>query len=296
MHKSVLLKEVVEFLSNPCPKIHIDATLGLGGHAKALLERCKDTLLIGIDKDEKAIDIAKEILKDYNAIYYQGSFKDFDIILKAEKLNHFDSILFDFGISSLQLETDRGFSFRKEEPLDMRMDVKNTKTAYTIINTYQEKQLSDIFFRYGEEKLAKKIARAIVLYRKKKPIQTTKELADIVSSCYPKGFHRINPATRVFQALRIEVNNELEDIDAMLSKILNFTKNGSKLAFISFHSLEDRLIKTFMKNHKNILKLCSKKPITPSYEELLRNRRARSAKLRCAEVCYNEKKNEAYNF
>ncbi|GAB6077942.1 16S rRNA (cytosine(1402)-N(4))-methyltransferase RsmH [Hydrogenobaculum acidophilum] len=295
MHKSVLLKEVVEFLSNPCPKIHIDATLGLGGHAKALLEVCKDTFLIGIDKDEKALEIAKENLKGFNTALYQGSFKDFDVILKEEGFQYFDSILFDFGVSSLQLDQEEGFSFQREDFLDMRMDKREPKTAYTVVNTYKEKELADIFYKYGEEKLSKKIAKAIVEYRKKKPIETTKELADIVSHCYHRKYSKIHPATRVFQALRIEVNDELEDIKIALSKLLDFAKEGSRFAFISFHSLEDRLIKEFIKHNIDKLKLCSKKPIIPSDEELLYNRRARSAKLRCAKLCYNEKEDEAFN-
>ncbi|MFP3253619.1 MAG: 16S rRNA (cytosine(1402)-N(4))-methyltransferase RsmH [Hydrogenobaculum sp.] len=295
MHKSVLLKEVTDFLSNPCPKIHIDATLGLGGHAKALLEVCKDTFLIGIDKDENAIEIAKEKLKGFNAVFYHGSFKDFDIVLKEEGLLYFDSILFDFGVSSLQLDEEEGFSFQREDFLDMRMDKRQQKTAYIVINTYKEKELADIFYKYGEERLSKKIARSIVEKRKKKPIETTKELADIVSSCYPYKYSKINPATKVFQALRIEVNNELEDIKIALSKLLDFAKEGSKFAFISFHSLEDRLVKEFIKNNADRLKICSKKPITPSDEELLYNKRARSAKLRCAKLCYNEKKDEAFD-
>ncbi len=295
MHKSVLLKEVTDFLSNPCPKIHIDATIGLGGHAKALLEVCKDTFLIGIDKDENALEIAKENLKGFNVALYHSSFKNFDTILKEEGFSHFDSILFDFGVSSLQLDQEEGFSFQREDFLDMRMDKRASKTAYTVINTYKEKDLADIFSKYGEERLSKKIAKAIVDYRKKKPIETTTELANIVSSCYPHKHSKIHPATRVFQAIRIEVNDELEDIKITLSKLLDFAKENSKLAFISFHSLEDRLIKEFIKHHIDKLKLCSKKPIIPSDEELLYNRRARSAKLRCAELCYNEKKNEAFN-
>jgi len=295
MHKSVLLKEVVDFLSNPCPKIHIDATIGLGGHAKALLEVCKDTFLIGIDKDEKALEIAKENLKGFNTALYQGSFKDFDVVLKEEGFQHFDSILFDFGVSSLQLDQEEGFSFQREDFLDMRMDKREPKTAYTVVNTYKEKELADIFYKYGEEKLSKKIAKAIVDYRKKKPVETTKELADIVSHCYHHKYSKIHPATKVFQALRIEVNNELEDIKIALSKLLDFAKEGSRFAFISFHSLEDRLVKEFIKHNIDKLKLCSKKPIIPSDEELLYNRRARSAKLRCAKLCYNEKEDEALN-
>ncbi len=294
MHKSVFLKEVTDFLSNPCPKVYIDATIGLGGHAKALLEVCKDTFLIGIDKDEEALSIASDNLRGFNAVLYQGSFKDFNMMLKAQNLNYFDSILFDFGVSSLQLDTDRGFSFKMDQSLDMRMDKSTSKTAYNVINTYKEKDLADIFFKYGEERFSKKIAKAIISYRSKKPIDSTKELADIVLSCYPYKFRfgKIHPATRVFQALRIEVNDELEDIKIALSKLMSYTKEGSKMAFISFHSLEDRLVKEFMKAHKNVLKLCSKKPISPSNEELISNRRARSAKLRCAEVCYNEKEDE----
>jgi len=296
MHKSVLLKETIDFLSNPCPRVHIDATLGLGGHARALLTVCKDTFLIGIDKDEEALDIAKENLKDFNVALYQSSFKDFDIVLKEEGLDYFDSILFDFGVSSLQLDKEEGFSFQRDDFLDMRMDKRNQKTAYSVINTYKEKDLADIFYKYGEEKLSRKIAKAITDFRKKKPIETTKELSDIVASCYPKTYTKINPATRVFQALRIEVNDEIEDIKITLSKLLDFTKEGSKLAFISFQSLEDRLVKEFIKNHIDRLKLCSKKPIKPSNEELLSNRRSRSAKLRCAELCYNQKKDEVVSF
>lgn len=282
LHKSVLLKEFLFYFSNPCPKYHLDMNLGLGGHAKALLLRCEKTFLIGIDKDEDAIDIAiknLESFKDRIAVY-KSSFLNFDNILEREKIEKVDSVFFDLGVSSFQLSSERGFSFSKESFLDMRMDKDSPLDARKVVNTYSQKALEHILKTYGEEKLYKKIAKAIVERRKIKPIETTKELALIVESCYKKGYYKIHPATKTFQAIRIEVNSELSELYDVLKKLPNFLEKGAKVGIISFHSLEDRLVKEFFKENKEMFDILTKKPLVPTEEEIKENKRARSAKFR----------------
>lgn len=289
IHKPVLLKEAVSLLTENWGRIYVDCTLGLGGHAKEILRQREEIFLIGIDKDEDAIQIAKENLREFEGRFtiYKADFKDFDLVLQEEGIERVDGFLFDLGTSMLQLKSERGFSFQIDAPLDMRMDKEQTLTAYKVVNEYPERELVRIIKEYGEEKFANKIARAIVQRRKKKPIETTGELVEIILSVVPEYYKhgRIHPATRTFQAIRIEVNKELESLREALYKTPDHLNPKGRLVVISFHSLEDRIVKHFMKEkeQEGVLKIITKKPITPSEEEIKENPASRSAKLRAAE-------------
>ena len=288
-HFPVLLEETVNLLSREGEAVYVDTTIGLGGHSYELLRRNPKAYLIGIDKDPNALEVAERRLKEFEGRFslYQADYRDIDEVLKAEGVEAVDGILMDLGVSMLQLKTpERGFSFMEEAPLDMRMDPRQRLTAYDVVNRYSERELARIIREYGEERFAPRIARAIVQYRRKKPIETTRELAEIVERAVPKGFYRrIHPATKTFQAIRIEVNRELEHLKEALLKIPNLLKVGGRVAVISFHSLEDRIVKhTFRHFEKEgLLKVLTKKPITPSEEEIRKNPPSRSAKLRAAE-------------
>lgn len=287
IHTPVLLNESVELLLGNGGSLFVDCTLGLGGHTKEILRAKEDSYVICIDKDEEAIEAAKENLKEFEGRFcvYKADFAQLDRVLEAEGITQVDGFLFDLGVSMLQLKSERGFSFQLDSFLDMRMDREQKLDAYTVVNTYSEKELAKIIWEYGEEKLSRKIARAIVSYRKKKPIETTAELARIVSAIYPPKLRhrRIHPATRTFQAIRIEVNGELESIRTALEKTLRFLKQQGRIVVISFHSLEDRIVKKFFKEHSETLRLLTRKPITPSEEEIKDNPSSRSAKLRAGE-------------
>ncbi|NPA14067.1 MAG: 16S rRNA (cytosine(1402)-N(4))-methyltransferase RsmH [Aquificae bacterium] len=288
-HFPVLLEESVSLLTENRGKIYVDATVGLGGHSYEILKRNPDAFLIGIDKDPYALDKAKERLREFEGRFalYQADYKDIDLVLKEEGIEAVDGILMDLGVSMLQLKTpERGFSFMAEAPLDMRMNPDQRLTAYDVVNRYKEKDLARIIKEYGEERFAYRIAKAIVSYRRKKPIETTKELAEIVESAVPKGFYKkIHPATKTFQAIRIEVNKELDHLKEALLKIPHLLNPKGRVAIISFHSLEDRLVKHAFRNFEKegLLKVITKKPITPSEEEIKLNPPSRSAKLRVAE-------------
>jgi 16S rRNA (cytosine1402-N4)-methyltransferase len=204
------------------------------------------------------------------------------LVLKEEGVEAVDGFLFDLGMSMLQLKSPRGFSFQRDEPLDMRMDPEQKLTAFDVVNKYSEKDLERILREYGEERKARAIAKAIVLQRSKKPIETTGELVNVVLSVV-KRTGRIHPATKVFQAIRIEVNKELEHLKIALWKVPRYLRKGGRLVVISFHSLEDRLVKNFFKEHASQFKILTKKPITPGREEVMRNPASRSAKLRAGE-------------
>lgn len=266
----------------------MDATLGTGGHSNEILKYLDDSgRLIGIDCDEQAIVLAKERLAPYGdrvKIIYDN-YTDLENILTKEKISGIDGILFDLGVSSFQLSSfGRGFSFQSDEKLDMRMDCKRTITAEFIINKYTEEQLSDIFFNYGEERNARRIAKKIVESRRIKPIQTTKELSELI---YKPGDFRgkIHPATKIFQALRIFINNELDNIKKVLPIAINRLNRGGRILAISFHSMEDRIVKhTFVEAKSNgLIRILTGKPIVPTDEEIKNNPRARSALLRVAE-------------
>jgi 16S rRNA (cytosine1402-N4)-methyltransferase len=281
-----LHQEVLEFSKLIAGGIFVDATVGGGGHSYLILKQNPNLKLVGLDKDDYALKVAKERLKEFEdrIILVKSSFKDLDKVLQSLQIKETNGILFDFGVSTFQLKLERGFSFQREELLDMRMDTTQKLTAYDVVNYYREQDLYNIIKTYGEEKFASKIAKSIVEYRKKKKIETTKELADIVYRCYPPNLRhgKIHPATRTFQAIRIEVNNELKDIEEGLEKAINLlAKNGIIMA-ISFHSLEDRIVKNTFKKYKELkfLEILTKKPITPSDEEIKENPASRSAKLR----------------
>jgi 16S rRNA (cytosine1402-N4)-methyltransferase len=285
-HYSVLHQEVSEFSKLIEEGIFVDATVGGGGHSYLILKQNPNLKLVGLDKDGFALKVAKERLKELEdrIILIKSSFKDLDKVLQSLQIEEINGILFDFGVSTFQLKLERGFSFQREEFLDMRMDTTQKLTAYDVVNYYREQDLYNIIKIYGEEKFASKIAKSIVEYRRKKKIETTKELADIVYKCYPPNLRhgKIHPATRTFQAIRIEVNNELKDIEEGLEKAINLLVKNGIIMTISFHSLEDRIVKNMFKKYKELkfLEILTKKPITPSDEEIKENPASRSAKLR----------------
>ena len=286
MHEPVLLNEAIDFLNIQKGKIYVDCTLGLGGHSIEILKKLENEgTLIGIEQDESALEIAKERLKQFNNYYLSHSnFLELKNVLKDLNVDKITGgVLLDLGVNSIHLDkADRGFSFKSNGLLDMRMDRKQPLTAEIVVNKYKEQELADIIYKFGEERYSRRIARTIVQSR---PIKTTNELANLIFHCYPKGKRfKIHPATRTFQALRIEVNKELENLEKFLCFIPELLLPTSRLIVISFHSLEDRIVKHFLRGHKGF-KILTKKPVTPSNEEVGNNPRARSAKLRAAEKC-----------
>lgn len=302
-HIPVLYREVLDGLNVKPNGIYVDGTLGGGGHSEGILEKLDSGLLIANDLDEVAIDNAKVRLKKYldKVTFVHDDYKNIASHLDELNIDTVDGILLDLGVSSYQIDTpNRGFSYTKDAPLDMRMDESQSLTAAIVINEYREKELADIFFRYGEERYARRIASVIVTKRNEKPVETTLELAEIVKSCYPKNFRDGHPAKRVFQAVRIEVNGELNGLDKAVMQMARRLKVGGRMAVISFHSLEDRIIKNCFKELETdcicdkSLPVCvcgkkreaiivTKKPIIAGEEELKNNRRAESAKLRIIE-------------
>lgn len=298
-HSPVLTKEILNYLDFKKGGVFIDCTLGGGGHSKAILENIyPHCLLIGIDQDIEAIEIAKEELKIYidKVKLVKGNFKNLEGILSDLKIETVSGIIFDLGVSFHQLkEKERGFSFKEDSRLDMRMDLTQKFNADILINSYSEKDLAEIFEKYGEERFSKRIARLIVIERKKKAITTTKQLADLIIRSLPrtKKRHtwRIHPATRVFQAIRIEVNQELKSLKKGLNQAIRVLEDKGRICVISYHSLEDRIVKHLFKEVEREgkeqrdygLKIITKKPIRPSSEEVRDNPKARSAKLRVAE-------------
>ncbi len=287
-HIPVLLNEVLKYL-NPQPNQNfVDATVGDGGQARAILENtAPNGKLIAIDRDVDSMVRAKSNLKEFeNRVFFvNDSFGNILKIVEESGFNRIEGILFDFGMSTSQLgNSGRGFSFQKDEILDMRYDTKIPITAEDILNDYSEIELFEIFKKLGEEPKSKIIARALVNARKKKRIKTTKELVEIIEKVL-RRHGKLHPATLIFQALRIEVNRELTEIEKALVDIPKVLKSGGRAAFISFHSLEDRLIKNWAKDlsRKNIIKILNKKPLTASAEELKTNPKSRSAKLRVIE-------------
>ncbi len=279
-HLSVLSRELIEGL-NICPGGHyLDATAGGGGHSGLILAKFPNVRVTAIDRDEQAIAAAKSNLVEYDTQrleFWQGNFADYQ---PAEI--KFDGIIADLGVSSAQLDIpDRGFSFRHEAALDMRMDRTQALTAAEIVNHWDEKSLADIFYQYGEERLSRRIARRIVQQR---PFQTTTELAGAIARSVPQKYRygRIHPATRVFQALRIAVNQELQSLERFLDQAPNWLKKGGRIGIISFHSLEDRIVKHRLRS-STLLQVLTKKPITPQADEQAENPRSRSAKLRFAQ-------------
>jgi len=287
-HVPVLLNEVLKYL-NPRPNQNfVDATVGDGGHAKAILEKTlPNGKLIAIDRDIDSIIRAKSNLKEFGdrILFINNSFGNLLKITEELKIGFIHGIIFDFGMSTNQLENSgRGFSFQKDEILDMRFDSKNPLMAEDVLNDYSEARLVEIFKKFGEEPKAKVIARAVVAFRKNQRIKTTQELVEIVENVSHRR-NKLHPATLIFQALRIEVNQELAEIEKALAVVPEILSKDGRAAFISFHSLEDRLIKNWSRdlNKKNIINILNKKPIIVSAEEIKINPKSRSAKLRIVE-------------
>ncbi|MFZ1028240.1 MAG: 16S rRNA (cytosine(1402)-N(4))-methyltransferase RsmH [Limnoraphis robusta] len=283
VHVPVLSRELITGLSVVAGGHYLDATVGGGGHSLLILQAAPDVRLTALDQDEVAIAATQARLAEIEPSFvervqfWRGNFAEYQ-----PKGIEFDGIIADLGVNSYQLDTPtRGFSFRHSAPLDMRMNQQQLLSAADIINTWDEVELADIFFDYGEERLSRRIARKIVQQR---PFETTTQLADVIASCYPpkSRYGRIHPATRVFQALRIAVNQELTALETFLSKAPQWLKLGGRIGVISFHSLEDRRVKQSFKSDSH-LQVLTKKPIQPLADEIADNPRARSAKLRLAE-------------
>ena len=296
-HKPVLLNEALDLLNCAPGKIFVDCTVGTGGHAEAILEKIGEGgKLIGIDCDDAAIKIVKLQLRGFGNrfIPVHDNFVNIEVILHKLGIGFVDGILLDIGVSSHQLsDPARGFSFAGDGPLDMRMDRSSGKTAGELVNRLPEKKLAEILKNFGEEPYARRIAKRIIELRRKKSIQGTKELASLVCRVY-RSRGRIHPATRTFQALRIDVNSELELLSSVLERAVCLLVPGGRICVISYHSLEDRIVKNeFLRLSKDRagpnggdmvkLSIITRKPMVPSREEVLSNHRARSAKLRAAE-------------
>lgn len=299
-HKSVLLSETIDALCINESGTYVDGTAGGGGHSAKILDRLTTGKLVMIDQDPDAIKFLKEKFYGHNNIYIvKDNFSNIDVVAKSLGFNEVDGILLDIGVSSYQLDTpERGFSYHNEAPLDMRMS-KNGISAHDVVNDFSEEELTKIIFAYGEEKYARQIARAIAFRRTEKEIKTTLELAEIIKSAVPSKVRRENkhPARKTFQALRIFVNSELDVLARALDKAFSILKKNGRLAVITFHSLEDRIVKKRMADwcrgctcppdfpvcvcgNQPKAKLFTKKAIEPSVEELKENKRSRSAKLR----------------
>jgi 16S rRNA (cytosine1402-N4)-methyltransferase len=286
VHLPVLLKEVIELLSPHEGGFYIDATVGLGGHSEEILKMIgRDGRLIGIDRDDEALRIAAERLKDPRVLLKKGRFSEMEDIIKSEGAGKADGILMDLGVSMMQFkESGRGFSFQSAEKLDMRMDKSQSLSAWDVVNSYSEKDLIRVLKDYGEEYRAPRIARAITYYRNKKDITTCSELAELVSGSLGRR-GRIHPATKTFQALRIEVNREMDELRKGLDASLGLLKSGGRLCVISYHSLEDRAVKNFIRDNAKSGELTplTKKPVTPGVLEIRENPSSRSAKMRGAQ-------------
>ncbi len=290
-HYPVMYREVLEALSLNDKKLVVDCTVGIGSHAIKLLQAMpKGSRLIGVDRDKDSLDIARKRLESFKGRFtlVQGDFLSLDKILNNLGIEGVDACLFDLGISTYQLSNpERGFSFLKEGPLDMRMDRNSFLSAQDLVNNLSETELANIFHKFGEERFYKKIAYSIIEARKKEPILTTGQLTRIIVEVLPSRAHyyKIHPATRIFQALRIAVNRELESLKVGLNRAISFLNSGGRIGVISFHSLEDRIAKHTFKNYsrEGILKLINKKPYIPSAEEIEENSASRSAKLRVAQ-------------
>lgn len=303
-HTSVLLNEAIQGLNIKSDGIYIDATLGGGGHTFEILKQVTAGKVIGIDQDDYAIERATERLKDYdNFIAVKNNFSNIKEVLEELHIDKIDGIIFDLGVSSFQLDIpERGFSYNHDMPLDMRMDKNGTITARHIVNGYEENELSRIIWEYGEEKWASRIAKFIVQERENEFIETTGQLVSIIKKAIPKQVRQegSHPAKKTFQAIRIEVNRELEILENTFVDAVDCLKKGGRICVITFHSLEDRIVKNtfadlnkdcvcppeFPKcicDHRRRLKIVTKKPIVPSDEEINENHRAHSAKLRIGE-------------
>lgn len=284
-HIPVMVEEVLEFLAVRPDGVYLDATLGLGGHAEAILSRLTTGKLIGVDKDPMALAKAQERLQGFGERFQavQSSYADLDAVRKKTGVTGFDGILADLGVSSMQLDTpERGFSFQTAGPLDMRMDPSRPLTADTLVNHGGEEELANLIYRLGEERNSRRIARAIVRAR---PIRDTLHLAEVVMGARTKGRQKLHPATRTFLALRIAVNREQEELEQFLLRAPILLHTGGRIVVLSYHSLEDRLVKQVFRRSaaEGTFTLLTKKVVPPTPQEVRANPRARSAKLRAAE-------------
>ena len=301
-HKSVLLKESIDNLNIKGNGVYVDATLGFGGHSLEILKRNKKGFLFAFDQDSEAIEYSKERLKDYdNFKIIKSNFSNMQECLKEEGISKVDGILFDIGVSSMQLDEDyRGFSYHNDARLDMRMDTDSNFSAYELVNQYDYANLVRVLREYGEEKYASSIAKNIIKARETKKIDTTLELVEIIKKSMPaRELRDGHPARKTFQAIRIEVNHELDVLSSALEQAIDLLNIGGRICIITFHSLEDRIVKNIFKKYSEIDNRFSKLPyvpdefkpklkviskgITPSEEELVENNRARSARLRVVE-------------
>ncbi len=292
-HTPVMFRETFEYLNFKPGQVIVDATLGLGGHSRGIIERLGATgILVAIDRDQESLALASEAFGSNSdkVKFAYGNFSELDTILKGLNIEHIDGILFDLGVSSFQLDdASRGFSFQSDGPLDMRMDKNSYICAYDLVNNLNEEELSHLLKTFGQERWHNRIARILVQERQRHPITTTGELSNIVSSAIPPRFrrfhYRIHPATRTFQAVRIAVNRELESLEAALTKAIGFLNPGGRICVISFHSLEDRIVKLTFKKFasEGAIKIITPKPLTPCESEIKNNPRSRSAKFRVAE-------------
>ena len=301
-HEPVLKEEALSFLVTAKNGIYLDGTLGGGGHSEAILKNIhKSGRLIALDLDNDAIHFSRTRLKHKNFLVEQANFKNLGEVLKKLKINRVHGILLDLGVSSYQIDTaEKGFSYRASGKLDMRMNSKQQLTAHEIANTFSEEKLCEIFKKYGEERRYRAISRVIIREREKNVIETTTDLQEIISAVLPYQ-NRVKSLSRIFQALRIAVNEELENLKAALESGLDYLTTGGRLVVISYHSLEDRIVKNFFKQESRRcvcppdlpicvcgepgrLKILTKRSIQPSKEEVQRNPRSRSARLRTAEM------------
>ena len=304
LHYSVLLNECIEGLNIKENGKYVDATVGYAGHSKNILAKIKKGHLFAFDEDEAAVKYSKKVLSSIgdNFTVFRENFVNMPKVLKDSGIEKVNGILFDLGFSSPQIDdASRGFSFMLDAPLDMRMDNQNNLTAQMIVNTYSKEELIKIFYEYGEEKLSKVIAEKIVLERKTKKINTTLELVDIILSAVGANyFYKNHPERKIFQALRIEVNNELKVLEEVLPQAIDMLSSGGRMCVITFHSLEDKIVKKIFKKYSEVdeilkgvkdipkeyqpkIKIINKKPILPSEKELSENTRSHSAKLRIIE-------------
>lgn len=304
MHYSVLLKESIDGLNIKDGGTYVDCTLGYAGHSKVILEKNKKGKLFAFDEDENAVKYSKEALSSIgdNFTIFKENFANLKETLEKENILKVDGFLFDLGFSSPQIDdAKRGFSFKLNAPLDMRMDTQNSLTAKDVVNTYSLEKLTEIFFKFAEEKYSKVIASAICKERKNKEIVTTFELVDIIQKAVGASyFYKNHPEREIFQAIRIEVNNELSVIEKALPDAIDMLSKGGRICVITFHSLEDRLVKQIFKKYSEVddilkgmidipdeykpkIKIINKKPILPTDEEINENSRSHSAKLRIVE-------------
>jgi 16S rRNA (cytosine1402-N4)-methyltransferase len=288
-HEPVLLEETIALLDPSRGGVFVDCTVGLGGHSRAILA-AGASRLIGLDRDPTALRIAADALAPWSGRFelVHADYRQLGSVLDARGEPEIDGALADLGVSSMQFDSEgRGFSFRRDEPLDMRMDQTAGPTAADLLANVDEEELANVIFQFGEERFSRRIARGVVEARRLAPVATTGQLAQIVRRAVPRrGYQRIDPATRTFQALRIWVNRELEGLDAFLVEASRRLRAGARLAVITFHSLEDRVVKhTFraLAAGESALRVLTRKPVIPADAEIARNPRARSAKLRAIE-------------